>query len=56
MGHGQKYRCNYIRVKVRIHRYTDGSLAILYGPRKPADYDAHGNGKAKEKQENKDAA
>ena len=51
-----EYRCNYIRVKVRVHRYTDGSIAIFHGPRKLADYDADGNLKAKEKQENKDAA
>ncbi|MBI3752585.1 MAG: ISNCY family transposase [Deltaproteobacteria bacterium] len=51
-----EYRCNYIRVKVRVHRYTDGSLAIFHGPRKLADYDADGNYKTKEKQENKDAA
>jgi hypothetical protein len=46
-----EYRCNYVRVKVRIHRYTDGSLAIFHGPRKLADYDADGNCKAKKKKE-----
>ena len=51
-----EYRCNYIRVKVLVHRYTDGSIAIFHGPRKVADYDANGNYKTKEKQENKDAA
>lgn len=37
-----KYRCHYVRVKVLIHRYMDGSLAIFHGPRKLADYDKHG--------------
>jgi transposase len=37
-----KYRCHYVRVKVMVHRYRDGSLAIFHGPRKLADYDRHG--------------
>jgi transposase len=37
-----KYRCHYVRVKVRVHRYMDGSLAIFHGPRKLADYDQQG--------------
>jgi hypothetical protein len=37
------YRCHYVRVKVRVHRYLDGSLAISHGPRKLADYDPQGN-------------
>jgi len=37
-----RYRCHYVRVKVRIHKYPDGSLAIFHGPRKLADYDRHG--------------
>ena len=44
-----EYRCNYIRVKVRVHRYTDGTLSLFHGPRKLADYDADGNIKVKEK-------
>lgn len=38
-----KYRCHYIKVKVRVHRHTDGSLAVFHGPRKLADYDAQRN-------------
>lgn len=38
-----KYRCHYVRVRVKVHRYTDGSLAVFHGPRKLADYDANGN-------------
>jgi transposase len=37
-----RYRCHYVRVKVRVHRYLDGSLAIFHGPRKLADYDRQG--------------
>jgi len=46
-----EYRCNYIRVKVRVHRYTSGTLSLFHGPRKLADYDADGKNRAKEKKE-----
>lgn len=36
------YRCNYIKVKVRVHRYLDRTLAIFHGPRKLANYDQQG--------------
>jgi transposase len=32
------YRCNYVKAKVRVHRYPDDNLAIFHGPRKLADY------------------
>jgi len=48
-----QHRCNYINVKVRVHRYPDGSLAIFHGPRKLANY--HPNGQRKEPSE-EDAA
>lgn len=35
-------RFNYIKTKVRVHRYADRSLALFHGPRKLADYDARG--------------
>ncbi len=41
-----RYRCNYINAKVRVHRYLDRSLAIFHGPRKLANY--HLDGKTKE--------
>lgn len=44
-----EYRCNYIKAKVKVHRYLDGSLAIFHGPRKLANYDAQGTCKAKDK-------
>ena len=37
-----QYRCHYVRVRVVIHRYPDGLLAIFHGPRKLADYDKQG--------------
>ena len=36
------YRCNYIKVRVRVHRYLDGTLAIFHGPCKLATYDQQG--------------
>ena len=38
-----QYRCHYVRVLVRVHRYPDGTLAVFHGPRKLADYDPDGN-------------
>jgi len=29
-------------VRVMVHYYRDGSIAIFHGPRKLADYDKHG--------------
>ena len=38
-----QYRCcHYVGVRVCVHRYLDGSLAIFHGPRKLADYDHQG--------------
>jgi len=37
-----RYRCHYVKVKVMVHRYLNGSLAIFHGPRKLADYDKQG--------------
>ncbi|MFO7570701.1 MAG: ISNCY family transposase [Smithellaceae bacterium] len=51
-----KYRCHYVRARVNVHRYMDGSLAILHGPRKLADYDEKGNLKEKEKKKKNKAA
>lgn len=48
-----KYRCHYVRVRVRVHKYMDGSMAVFHGPRKLADYDAQG--KLKELQKGKAA-
>ncbi len=37
-----EYRCNYIKTKVSVHRYLDGTLSVFHGPRKLADYDSDG--------------
>jgi transposase len=44
-----QYRCHYVRVKVLVHRYLDGSLAIFHGPRKLADYNPKGKLKVMKK-------
>lgn len=37
-----RHRMHYVKIKVRVHRYPDQSLALFHGPRKLAQYDAHG--------------
>lgn len=37
-----RYRCHYVKVKVRVHRYPDGSLSLFHGPRRLASYDKRG--------------
>jgi len=37
-----EYRFHYVKVKVRVHKYTDGRMAIFHGPRNLATYDAKG--------------
>lgn len=37
-----QYRYHYVRVKVRVHRYPNGNLAIFHGHRKLASYNAKG--------------
>ena len=37
-----RYRCHYVKVKVRVHRYPDGSLAVFHGPRCLERYGARG--------------
>lgn len=44
-----KHRYHYVKAKVRVHEYPDGTLAVFHGPRKLADYDANGNLKEKNK-------
>jgi len=38
-----EYRCHYVKVKIKVLKYTDGQLAVFHGPRKLAIYDAQGN-------------
>jgi hypothetical protein len=37
-----QYRFNYVKTKVRVHRYHDGTLGVFHGPRKLADYNNQG--------------
>jgi transposase len=37
-----RHRCHYVKAKVRVHGYPEGSLAVFHGPRKLANYDAEG--------------
>jgi hypothetical protein len=37
-----RHRCNYVKAAVRVHRYTDGSLALFHGPRRLASYHPDG--------------
>lgn len=37
-----KYRCHYVKARVRVHRYVDATLAIFHGPRKLASYNEGG--------------
>jgi transposase len=37
-----RHRCHYIKAAVKVHRYTDDTLAVFHGPRKLANYDTSG--------------
>lgn len=37
-----RHRCHYVKAKVAVLRHLDGSLAILHGPRKLAEYGSDG--------------
>ena len=36
------HRYHYVKARVRVHRYLDGTLAVFHGPRLLARYDARG--------------
>lgn len=38
-----KERSHYVKAKVKVHEYADGSLAIFHGPRLLGRYDSEGN-------------
>lgn len=47
-----KHRYHYVKAKVRVHEYPNGTLAIFHGPRKLARYNSRGeliNEKTREK-------
>jgi hypothetical protein len=35
-----RHRHHFVKAKVKVHEYADGSLALFHGPRRIADYDA----------------
>jgi transposase len=37
-----KHRYHYVKATIKVHEYTDGSMAIFHGPRRLADYDHTG--------------
>jgi len=37
-----RHRCHYIKAAIKVHRYTEDTLAVFHGPRKLANYDASG--------------
>jgi len=39
---GDAHRMHHVRVKVRVHRYPDGNLAVFHGPRCLGRYDSQG--------------
>lgn len=39
----QRHRHHYVKARVRIHQYPDGTLAIFHGPRRLARYAANGD-------------
>lgn len=47
-----KHRCNFVKVKVRVHEYANGQLAIFHGPRKLGEYCVQGEILVKQKESN----
>jgi transposase len=37
-----RHRCHFVKVKVSVHEYPDGTLSVYHGPRCLARYDAQG--------------
>ena len=40
-----KDRPHYVKARIYVHEYADGSLSVFHGPRKLAQYDSEGNQK-----------
>ncbi|MGH6944178.1 MAG: hypothetical protein ACREH6_08170 [Geminicoccaceae bacterium] len=38
----QRHRHHFVKVKVRVHAYADGGLAVFHGPRYLARYAPNG--------------
>jgi hypothetical protein len=37
-----RLRPRFVRVTVRVHAYSDGRMAVFWGPHRLAEYDADG--------------
>ncbi len=37
-----QHRCHYVKVKVRVNKYPNGSLVAFHGPRKLSEYNPTG--------------
>lgn len=46
-----RHRFHYVRVRVRVHEYPDGVIAVFHGPRRLASYSADGHLITKESKE-----
>lgn len=51
-----EHRRHFVRAKVRVHEYADGSLALFHGPRKIAAYDPVGDADATKPKQDKQSA
>ncbi len=38
-----RHRHHYVKARVRVHEYPDGTLAVFHGPRRLARYSQHGD-------------
>ena len=47
----QTYRMNFVKLRVKVHRYIDRRLAVFHGPRVLARYCCNGHLLAKENEE-----
>ncbi|MFW5837409.1 MAG: ISNCY family transposase [Desulfovibrionaceae bacterium] len=46
-----KHRCHYVKARVRVHEYPDGSLAVFHGPRCLERYGGGGRPLAREEED-----
>lgn len=51
-----RYRCHFVKARVRVHSYPDGRYAVFHGPRKLACYDSKGKLIEKEREMKERAA
>ena len=49
-----RHRHHYVKARVKVHEYPDGTLAVFHGPRRLANY--HGDGQIKQESNKEQAA